>query len=314
VRAAADRARPGGRDRAHDRRGHTDRRDRAAADPLSGPFRRQADENGEVVISRSTRPCSATWPAAPAAATSTWTGSAVRPASSAELRGDAPRGGPGSAAAIRCSRTEYASLRRRSRCCSSRSTRCWCCPAARAGPHCCAARLRLAAAPGHAPRHGAAARCSSHRLRSRRSRARQPPLPRGPVRGRRRGVRGRAARWPRVIPELHYNLGTALLRTGRQAEAEEHFARALQSVEPDLRQRTYYNLGNRYLEAARAGPPDGARFLDAAAEAYRNALRLDPRDVDAKWNLELALREQAAAAALSGLAERAGPAESAAGS
>jgi hypothetical protein len=32
--------------------------------------------------------------------------------------------------------------------------------------------------------------------------------------------------------------------------------------------------------------------LEAAAAAYRDALRLDPADQDAKWNLELALRER----------------------
>jgi Ca-activated chloride channel homolog len=94
-----------------------------------------------------------------------------------------------------------------------------------------------------------------------------------------------------TTPELHYNLGTALLRLGRHEEAEQHFAGALQSVEPELRQRTYYNLGNRYLEVGRQSDA-GAPLLDAAAEAYRNALRLDPADRDAKWNLELALQER----------------------
>jgi Ca-activated chloride channel homolog len=100
-----------------------------------------------------------------------------------------------------------------------------------------------------------------------------------------------ALRAGRATPELHYNLGTALLRLGRESEADAHFARALQSVEPDLRQRTYYNLGTRHLEAGRAAA-DGTRQLDAAVEAYRDALRLDPSDLDAKWNLELALRER----------------------
>lgn len=92
--------------------------------------------------------------------------------------------------------------------------------------------------------------------------------------------------------ELHYNLGTALLALGRYGEAEQHLQRALDTVEPELRQRSYYNLGNRYLEAARSGDGEAVPLLDAAAEAYRDALRLDPDDVDAKWNLELTLRER----------------------
>jgi Ca-activated chloride channel homolog len=100
-----------------------------------------------------------------------------------------------------------------------------------------------------------------------------------------------ALRSGRESPELHYNLGTSLLRLGRAEEAEHHLRTALGTVEPALRQRASYNLGNRFLEAGRANP-DGVPLLEAAAEAYRDALRLDPSDIDAKWNLELALRER----------------------
>lgn len=95
-------------------------------------------------------------------------------------------------------------------------------------------------------------------------------------------------------PELQYNLGTALLRLGEYEEAQRHLEAALSDVEPELRQRALYNLGNRFLvegrESAEAAQRD--RLLDAAIEAYRGALRLSPSDADAKWNLELALRAQ----------------------
>ena len=95
-------------------------------------------------------------------------------------------------------------------------------------------------------------------------------------------------------PQLQYNLGTALLRLGRYEEAERHLQAALAAVEPELRQRILYNLGNRYLEQARSLQQQEAKpeLLDAAVEAYRSALRIDPDDMAAKWNLELALREQ----------------------
>lgn len=95
-------------------------------------------------------------------------------------------------------------------------------------------------------------------------------------------------------PELHYNLGTALLALRRYAEAERHLGLALRDVDPTLRQNAYYNLGNRFLEAARGAtdPQAQAAQYDAAVEAYRHALRLAPDDVDAKWNLELAQRER----------------------
>jgi Ca-activated chloride channel family protein len=95
-------------------------------------------------------------------------------------------------------------------------------------------------------------------------------------------------------PELRYNMGTALLRLGRYAEAEQNFQAALDAVEPDLRERTFYNLGNRFLEAARGEtqPASQGPLLDGALEAYRRALRLDPTDLQAKWNLEMALRDK----------------------
>jgi Ca-activated chloride channel homolog len=95
-------------------------------------------------------------------------------------------------------------------------------------------------------------------------------------------------------PQVHYNLGTALLAVGRYPESEQHFQIALSAVDPELRQHTFYNLGNRFLTEGRA-EADVARqgeLLDAAIEAYRRSLRIMPDDVDAKWNLELALRDR----------------------
>jgi Ca-activated chloride channel family protein len=95
-------------------------------------------------------------------------------------------------------------------------------------------------------------------------------------------------------PELRYNLGTALVQLGRYEEAEPHLRAALDAVEPDLRQRTLYNLGNRFLDAARASmnPAEQGPMLRTAIESYQRALRLRPEDVSAKWNLEMALREE----------------------
>ncbi|HSM35179.1 MAG TPA: tetratricopeptide repeat protein [Longimicrobiales bacterium] len=99
--------------------------------------------------------------------------------------------------------------------------------------------------------------------------------------------------------ELRYNIGTTLLHLGRYVEAERHFARALRSVDPALRTPTFYNLGLRFLEDGRGSPDPRAqtRLFDAAAESFRQALRLNPADVDAKWNLELTLRDRDEAAA-----------------
>lgn len=95
-------------------------------------------------------------------------------------------------------------------------------------------------------------------------------------------------------PVLRYNLGTALLRLGRYQEAEEHFRRSLEVVDPEVREWAYYNLGHRFLEDARGqqDPQASVPLYDAAVESYRQAMRLRPQDQDAKWNYELALRER----------------------
>lgn len=97
-------------------------------------------------------------------------------------------------------------------------------------------------------------------------------------------------------PTLRYNLGTALLKVGRYQEAQEQLEAALDAVDPELREYVHYNLGQRYLEDARAAerqnPQAAPGLYDAAVEAYRQALRLRPGDADAKWNYELALRER----------------------
>lgn len=98
----------------------------------------------------------------------------------------------------------------------------------------------------------------------------------------------------RATPALHYNLATALLALGRYDEADAHFQAALQTVDPELRGRAFYNMGNRFLVEGRgeAEPARQGVLLDAAIEAYRRALRIEPSDALAKWNLELALRDR----------------------
>jgi len=93
-------------------------------------------------------------------------------------------------------------------------------------------------------------------------------------------------------PVLQFNMGTALLRLGRYAEAEPYLRAALEVVDPALRAPALSNVGSRFLEEGRASadPEARSRLLDGAVEAYRRALRLDPSWADAKWNYELALQ------------------------
>lgn len=79
-------------------------------------------------------------------------------------------------------------------------------------------------------------------------------------------------------PRGDYNLGTALHQTGEMAPAEEALRRSLRSTDPKVKEAAFYNLGNT---RARAGD------LPGAVEAYEMALRLNPKDKDAKQNLEI---------------------------
>jgi Ca-activated chloride channel family protein len=89
-------------------------------------------------------------------------------------------------------------------------------------------------------------------------------------------------------PALSYNAGNAQYRIRRYEDAEKTYRRALDRL-PAWRQRVYFNLGNAYVRAAEE-TEDKSGPLRHAVEAYQEALRLDPGDQDAKWNLELALR------------------------
>ncbi len=91
-----------------------------------------------------------------------------------------------------------------------------------------------------------------------------------------------------------YNLGTALLEADSIATATELLDRVV-TIAPDaeLRYRALFNLGLANLRRARAMPESGAApYFAAAVAAYKRALRTRTDDPDAKWNLELAIREQ----------------------
>ena len=87
----------------------------------------------------------------------------------------------------------------------------------------------------------------------------------------------------RVRPEsaaAQYNLGNALFRQGRRAEAVEHMKRAL-ALDPD------YALAHDGLGVALYSEGQ----IGEATEHYRRAVELDPRNADARAHLAIALRQ-----------------------
>jgi tetratricopeptide (TPR) repeat protein len=87
-------------------------------------------------------------------------------------------------------------------------------------------------------------------------------------------------------PALHFAHGNALYRMRRYEQAIRSYRQAL--VVSRLRQPGYYNLGNAYVRLSEEAS-DKNEALHGAIAAYEEALRLEPEDSAAKWNLEIAL-------------------------
>jgi tetratricopeptide (TPR) repeat protein len=77
-----------------------------------------------------------------------------------------------------------------------------------------------------------------------------------------------------------YNLGTALYQKKQFEEASDEFRRSLDAEDPIHRAQGYYNLGNAQVQL---------NDMEGAIRSYKSALRLNPADLEAKHNLELAL-------------------------
>ena len=88
-----------------------------------------------------------------------------------------------------------------------------------------------------------------------------------------------------------FNLGTALLPVDVDS-ATVLLARVTEVPDRAIAQRGHYNLGFGQLAAsATASTPDSVLpDLRAAVRSFRIALRMDPHDQDARWNLALAIR------------------------
>lgn len=84
------------------------------------------------------------------------------------------------------------------------------------------------------------------------------------------------------LAELHYNVGNTLHRKEDYQGAATETLQGLSKADPDLRARAYYNLGNSFYRQG--------QFAEAIA-AYKEALKLNPDDQDAKHNLELAQQQ-----------------------
>jgi tetratricopeptide (TPR) repeat protein len=91
-------------------------------------------------------------------------------------------------------------------------------------------------------------------------------------------------------PAVRYNSGNAQYRMRHYLEATKSWQSA-QGGSARLKEWTWFNLGNAFLRADEDAEGQGDHLRRSIA-AYEEALRIDPGDQEAKWNLELALRRR----------------------
>lgn len=102
--------------------------------------------------------------------------------------------------------------------------------------------------------------------------------------------------------KANFNLGNSYYKREKFEEATTHYQNAIGHASSDLlKSKAFYNLGNSYLAQAKKGmtqqpntPPQlgkkGEEQLKNAIDAYKNALRTNTADYDAKNNLGMAYK------------------------
>ena len=89
-----------------------------------------------------------------------------------------------------------------------------------------------------------------------------------------------------------YNLGNALYKQEKYDEALRHYQQAISTPDLDAKQRsrTLHNAGNSLVRAGLADQQQSMQYFQQAVQAYQNALKLDPKNDDTRYNLAYARR------------------------
>ena len=90
-----------------------------------------------------------------------------------------------------------------------------------------------------------------------------------------------AVSWP-----VGYNDGVTAYRSNDFTSAATAFEQATASPDRSLQERAQYNLGNAAYRLGEADPTKSQALWQRAVKSYETALALDPKDEDAKFNLD----------------------------
>jgi Ca-activated chloride channel family protein len=83
-----------------------------------------------------------------------------------------------------------------------------------------------------------------------------------------------------MSPDASFNLGDALYKQDKYEDAGIQFDKNINStIDKNQKSNNYYNLGNSFLQNKK---------LKESIEAYKNSLRLNPDNMQAKYNLAFA--------------------------
>ncbi|MFN8602479.1 MAG: VWA domain-containing protein [Candidatus Binatia bacterium] len=97
-----------------------------------------------------------------------------------------------------------------------------------------------------------------------------------------------AAVGDKPTPQLDFNMGAAAYKAGQYGDAAGAFARALGSDDPKLQEQGFYNLGNAQFrlgeQTKESKPQQTMQAWQQALDAYESALKVDPKDEDARYN------------------------------
>ncbi len=81
--------------------------------------------------------------------------------------------------------------------------------------------------------------------------------------------------------EAHFNLGDAYYKEGQFDQSLKEYYSSLElTKDPSRKASTYHNIGNSLLKAKK---------IKESIEAYKNALKINPNDMETKYNLSYAL-------------------------